>query len=69
MKALAKHDITVHSTIALDPHIHPFIKDSNKIWGSELLQISLNRMKKKVLKYRDHVLVTLVPIDFSAGVL
>ncbi|EIM20064.1 hypothetical protein WALSEDRAFT_65647 [Wallemia mellicola CBS 633.66] len=61
--ALTMHDITVHSSIALVPHIQQVTKDWQKKSGSELIRVGLNHQAhKKVLKYRNHVPVTFVPI-------
>ena len=66
--ALTMHDITVHSSIALVPYIQQVTKDWQKKSGSELIRGGLNHQAhKKVLKYRDHVPVTFVPIVFGAG--
>ncbi|TIC09516.1 hypothetical protein E3Q13_04498, partial [Wallemia mellicola] len=66
--ALTMHDITVHSSIALVPHIQQVTKDWQKKSGSELIRVGLNHQAhKKVLKYRNHVPVTFVPIVFGAG--
>ncbi|TIC55872.1 hypothetical protein E3Q03_04493, partial [Wallemia mellicola] len=66
--ALTMHDITVHSSIALVPYIQQVTKDWQKKSGSELIRVGLNHQAhKKVLKYRDHVPVTFVPIVFGAG--